>query len=128
MPKYGHKPGKSVNFGTKARVPFKDQSTISNTKKDLSFGHMGFRKGVIFAEAVQGESSRKVLEFQSDSGVRDRLAKSYVGDVKTPGLTFNMQKQFFVEGFFAVIVIPLGPNLCLLKEQHEGVLKEMMES
>lgn len=53
-----------------------------------------------FTEVLQGESSTKVLEFHSESGVMERLVKLYMGEVVNPGSSFNMQAQFFAEGIF----------------------------
>lgn len=87
----------------------------------------GFKKGVSFAEALQGETSTKVLEFIPKNIDINSLKKSYVGEVITLGTTFHMQAKFSAEGFFLVKFTPLGAYLCLLEDDEDAVLKDLVE-
>lgn len=42
-------------------------------------------------------------------------------------MTYNIQEAFHAKGHFRIKVTPLGANLCLLEEQEEGDLKDLVE-
>ncbi|XP_058768565.1 uncharacterized protein LOC131642306 [Vicia villosa] len=56
-----------------------------------------------------------------------KLKKAYVGVVKNPGSSYNIQNHFFLEGYFDVKVSPLGPNLCLLESFEDGDVDALVE-
>lgn len=68
-----------------------------------------------------------VREFMTNEGEKRRLEKAYVREVAIPGIAVAMQDQFHGEGFFSITTTPLGANLCLLDENQEDILQEMME-
>ncbi|XP_058758647.1 uncharacterized protein LOC131631902 [Vicia villosa] len=128
LPKFGRRPNQNFTYRTKSRGVQED-SVIAQAKakkKDIS-GIKGFRKGVTFAEVLKGETSTKVLEYLLESEIMNRLLNTYVGEVVNLGSTFNMQAQFFAEGFFSKKSIAIGANLCLLEYEDEGVLRELVD-
>lgn len=46
--------------------------------------------------------------------------KAFIGVVEEPGMTYNVQETFNIEGYFRIKVTPVGTNLCLLEEEKEG--------
>ncbi|XP_058734163.1 uncharacterized protein LOC131605882 [Vicia villosa] len=88
-----------------------------------------------YAEAVGGtakeqagkEVEKVVLNFQSNSDVRSRLDKAYVGKVCIPGSAYNVQTHMEMEGVFAIKVTPLGGNTCLLEEREEGFINDLIK-
>ncbi|XP_058740987.1 uncharacterized protein LOC131613324 [Vicia villosa] len=93
-----------------------------------------FREGCSYAEAVskagekvvKPEASIKTFLYHPCELRRKRLAKAYVGRVCIPGWAYNIQNQFDMEGVFAVKVLPLGGNLCLLEEVEEGFIEDLL--
>jgi hypothetical protein len=55
------------------------------------------------------------------------LKKAFVGEVKQPGMSYNIQNEFHMQGYFGVKVTPLGSRLTLLEEQEEGELQALMK-
>lgn len=59
--------------------------------------------GKSFADViVEGRSlnEQKSLMFSSKLEVRDRLQKSFIGEVAQPGESYNIQSHFEMEGVF----------------------------
>ncbi|XP_058732730.1 uncharacterized protein LOC131604301 [Vicia villosa] len=89
-----------------------------------------------YMEAVRGNSfikkyveveTSKSLFFKSTDEERRGMEKVMVGISVTLGLAYEVGKSLIEEGIFTVKAIPLGPNLCLLEETMEGVLKALLE-
>lgn len=55
-----------------------------------------------------------------------RFERAFMGRVKVPGSSYNIQKLFHVEGYFSVKVTPLGVNLCLLEASEERELDALV--
>lgn len=73
----------------------------------------------VSSESVQGRGVEKlelldVVFDNVDSIDLAILQKALVDVVKVPGFTFELQDTFLSEGFFSILVTPLGPNLYLL--------------
>ncbi|XP_058775601.1 uncharacterized protein LOC131649870 [Vicia villosa] len=66
------------------------------------------------------------LEFVSDPEVSVRLSKAYTSKVVNPGMTYNIQTCFELEGYFSIKVTSLGANLCLLEEVKEGDIEALI--
>lgn len=47
--------------------------------------------------------------------------------VENPGMTYNIQEAFHMEGYFTIKITQLGENLCLLEEGEEGESKVLVE-
>lgn len=54
------------------------------------------------------QSNPNHLLFYSNSDVRDRWSKAFVGEVVHPGESFNIQNHFEMEGAFSIKIVPLG--------------------
>ncbi|MCH98559.1 hypothetical protein A2U01_0019564 [Trifolium medium] len=79
---------------------------------------------------VQRQSERKtqpVLSFEAHKEDMERLKKAFVGEVVQPGMSYNLQNEFHMQGYFGVKVTPLGANLALLEGQEEGEVTALME-
>ncbi|XP_058740938.1 uncharacterized protein LOC131613268 [Vicia villosa] len=128
LPKFGRRPIYPSIYRSKPRDAQEVYLSVqANTKVKNPSGIKGVKKGVSFAEVLKGETSTKVLEFTPDNDILNSLSKAYVGEVGDPASTLNMQAQFYAEGFFSIKCTSIGANLCLLEDENEGVLKEMVE-
>ncbi|XP_058726324.1 uncharacterized protein LOC131597658 [Vicia villosa] len=63
-----------------------------------------------------------------DSLCFSALHKALVGVVEIPSFSFELQDALLSEGFFSIVAIQLGPNLCLLSEKQKGCLYEFIEN
>lgn len=72
------------------------------------------------------EEKKISLEFNLNM-VRERLSKAWVGILWFPSSTFGIQQCIERAGFFALKVISLGANRCLLEGLEEGVLEEFLK-
>ncbi|XP_058750274.1 uncharacterized protein LOC131623292 [Vicia villosa] len=81
------------------------------------------------AVADQGEGVARSCDFEykSEPGVKAVLEKAFVGVVSNPGNSYNIQDQFFQEGYFQIKITPLGANLCLLEEEEEGDIEVLIK-
>lgn len=52
--------------------------------------------------------------------------KAFVGFVENPGISYNMQEIFNVNGYFSILVTPLWGNICLLEDKVYGELKDLL--
>lgn len=68
------------------------------------------------------EVEAKLIFDDVDPMIWSRFSKAYVGVVKTPGMTYNLQDIFDMEGYFSIKVTPLGANLCLLEDREDSGL------
>ncbi|XP_058746552.1 uncharacterized protein LOC131619480 [Vicia villosa] len=91
------------------------------------------RKGHSYAEVVGGSHqdndskvSENMLVLQSSEALRGRLERAFVGKVRIPGSAHIIQTQFEMEGVFAVKVSPMGSNWCLLEENEEGFIEDLI--
>ncbi|XP_058732931.1 uncharacterized protein LOC131604513 [Vicia villosa] len=66
------------------------------------------------------------LSLNSCEERRKRFAKAFVGKVCIPDSAFNIQTHLEMEGVFAIRVSPLGGNLCLLEENEEGFIEDLI--
>lgn len=67
-----------------------------------------------------------LLCFQPCEERRRIFSIAYVGKVCISGSKYNIQTHLEMEGVFAVKVSPLGGNLCLLEENDEGFIKDLI--
>lgn len=56
------------------------------------------------------------LKFHSEEEDPVRYRKAFMGVVVNPGMTYNIQMIFEIEGYFSIKATSLGANLCLLEE------------
>jgi hypothetical protein len=70
--------------------------------------------------------NRTILSYEAEKQVLQKLKKAFVGEVKQPGMTYNVQNEFHMQGYFGVKVTPLGSTLTLLEEQEEGEVQALM--
>lgn len=56
-----------------------------------------------------------------------RFKKAYVGTVLIPCSSYNMQRNFHPDGYFALKVTPLGANIFHLKENKDDELEALLE-
>lgn len=123
MPKKGE-------FGDKPQ--FISKNTVGVVKVNRS-GVKGKKDTRSFAEVVLGSggfSSNNVfgqLEYASKEEDLAKFNKAYVGVVVDPGMSYNIQNSFELEGYFSIKVTPIGANLCLLEEFEEGVTRDLIE-
>lgn len=89
-----------------------------------------------FVEVLKGNSSTKKQKekeacktffFKSNPEDKRIFEKAKVGVMKKPGSAYSVSKSLMEEGIFTIQAIPLGPNLCLLKESVEGELDLILE-
>ena len=66
------------------------------------------------------------MEYHSLIEDRARFRKAYMGVVWNSGSSCNIQNRFFSEGYFMVNVTPLGPSLCLLEEDEESEIHDLV--
>ncbi|XP_058739184.1 uncharacterized protein LOC131611080 [Vicia villosa] len=79
-----------------------------------------------FAQVVANKGKKPNfahMEFNVGEDQLARFEKSFIGVVENPGMTYNMQEYFNMEGYFSVKVTPIGANKCLLEEREEGELE-----
>lgn len=55
-----------------------------------------------------------------------RFKKAYVRKVLIPCSSYNMQRNFHPEGYFALKVTPLEANICLLEENEDDELEALL--
>lgn len=67
------------------------------------------------------------LQINIEEAEMSRFEKAYLGVMETAGMTLNIQEAFHAEGYFKAKVTPLEANLCLLEEQDEGEIKDLIE-
>ncbi|XP_058733452.1 uncharacterized protein LOC131605070 [Vicia villosa] len=102
----------------------------------------GARQRLSYAQTVRGAQNNKTvidrqvhtkkipfahLEYNMEEEDLERFQKAFVGVVEVPGDTYNLQERFTKEGYFGVKVTPMGANLCLLEENEEGMIKDIIE-
>jgi hypothetical protein len=76
----------------------------------------------------QGEEKKKViLKYDAEEKEVARLLKTFIGEVHSPGTTYNIQNAFHSQGYFGVKITPLGSHLALLEGQEEGEVEALME-
>ncbi|PNX87622.1 hypothetical protein L195_g043715, partial [Trifolium pratense] len=76
----------------------------------------------------QKEGSKKIfLSFNSNQEEVQRLKKMFIGEMVSPGMSYNTQEAFHSQGYFGVKVTPLGAHLVLLEGQEEGEVQSLME-
>jgi hypothetical protein len=91
-------------------------------------------EGRSYAQAVRRDSSKKqgegeqhvFLSYEADQEDLLRCQKAFIGVVAQPGMSYNIQEAFHMEGYFGVKVTPLGSNLTLLEGQEEGEVQALM--
>lgn len=66
------------------------------------------------------------IVFSSEAEVKASFTKSYVGVVHNLGSLYNIQERLFSEGYYAIKVTPMGPNMCLLEESEEGEICDLI--
>ncbi|GAU48536.1 hypothetical protein TSUD_282880 [Trifolium subterraneum] len=66
-------------------------------------------------------------EFKTEKEVVQSLRRAFVGVVVHPGMTYRIQDEFHMQGYFGVKITPLGANLALLQDQEEGEIQALME-
>jgi hypothetical protein len=59
---------------------------------------------------------RIILSYEAEEQTLQKLKKAFVGEVKQPGMSYNIQNEFHMQGYFGVKVTPLGSRLTLLEE------------
>lgn len=52
--------------------------------------------------------------------------KLYVGTALIPDSAYNIQNHLEIEGIYAIKIIPLGVNLCLMEELEEGYIQDFI--
>ncbi|PNY01681.1 hypothetical protein L195_g024982 [Trifolium pratense] len=55
------------------------------------------------------------------------LKKALVGTVVQPGMSYNIQEEFHMQGYFGIKITPLGANMVLMEEQEEGELQALQD-
>ncbi|PNY11622.1 hypothetical protein L195_g008233 [Trifolium pratense] len=83
-----------------------------------------------FAQAVQADEpspKKSAFSFVAEKQIIQNLQKAFVGVVEHPGMSYNIQEAFHMQGYFGVKITPLGANLVLLEDQVEGEIKALME-
>jgi hypothetical protein len=77
-------------------------------------------------ERVTG-GQRVLLSYKAEQADLVRLQKAYIGVVAQPGMSYNIQEAFHMQGYFGVKITPLGSTLTLLEGQEEGEVQALME-
>ncbi|XP_058748519.1 uncharacterized protein LOC131621485 [Vicia villosa] len=80
-----------------------------------------------FAEAVKGGKSHCYLNFNTSAENLERFKRAFVGVIVNPGMSYNIQTSFEMEGYFSIKVTPLGANLCLLEDIEDGAVRDLIE-
>lgn len=110
--------GKTHPYNLLRRLDTVGADSVSAQRKDArSF------KEVVINTVSAGDN--KVMMFTTNPEDRARFSKVMVGEVKIPGSTYELVVAFHLAGIFSIKVSILGPNLCLLEESVEGVMKEL---
>ncbi|GAU24569.1 hypothetical protein TSUD_149100 [Trifolium subterraneum] len=105
-------------------ISFERQKHNHVSAGDESYGH-ALRFGKIGGKKEC--NNQTTLSFVSEKEDLERLKKAFVGVVRQPGLSYNIQNEFHIQGYFGVKVTPLGANLTLLEGQDEGEVEALME-
>lgn len=90
-----------------------------------------FKTFVAVVANTSKNAGRKVIEgnlfrFKSNEDRRQRLKKAYVGKALILGAGYNIHMHMEMEGIFAIKVIPLGGNLCMMEELEEGFIEDFI--
>ncbi|CAI8613624.1 unnamed protein product [Vicia faba] len=67
------------------------------------------------------------MEFDREMENLARFEKTFVGIVENPGMTYNIQESFNLEGYFNIKATPLRANLCLFEELVDGELEYLVK-
>ncbi|PNX93423.1 hypothetical protein L195_g016577 [Trifolium pratense] len=63
--------------------------------------------------------------FRVGNEVLDNFKGAFVGTVLQPGMSYNIQEEFHMQGYFGIKITPLGANLVLLEEQEGGEMQAL---
>ncbi|XP_058774651.1 uncharacterized protein LOC131648933 [Vicia villosa] len=110
-----HRPAAGVHPGT---------SVGSLKRRYVEVLNEGLVKGS--EKGCEKVGDNPVFYFTSQADNRKRLEKAYVGVVTIPGSTYNIRSHFMIEGVFDIKVTPMGGNMCLLEEEEEGVIEDLI--
>ncbi|XP_058749527.1 uncharacterized protein LOC131622508 [Vicia villosa] len=80
-----------------------------------------------FVDAVKGGKYHCYLSYNSTEENLERFKRAFVGVIVNPGMSYNIQTSFEVEGYFSIKVTPLGANLCLLEDIDDGAVRDLIE-
>lgn len=80
-----------------------------------------------FVDVVKGDTSSCHISFNPSSENLARFKKAFVGVIMNPGMLYNIQTCFKVEGYFSIKVTPSGANLCLLEDVEEGAISDLIK-
>lgn len=122
----GSKEGDFVSKG-KLKVLQNEKTYVRREGADVNRGGKSFADLVANRPRVSEQEAAKNLIISSKEETILRLKKAFIGEVHSPGSSFNMQTNFEMEGYFQVKVSPMRPNHCLLEEIKEGDIQALIE-
>lgn len=57
---------------------------------------------------LSNEDSWAPLRYNIDEDDLERLSTAYMGRIRNPNIVFQLQGMFYMEGYFAIKVTPIG--------------------
>ncbi|XP_058734228.1 uncharacterized protein LOC131605958 [Vicia villosa] len=109
------------------------ENRVPNESIPAKWGGSGPSKS--FLEAITGTKTKipavnkeanKSFFFSTSESDSNRYRKAKVGVARRPGLAYGVAQSLLEEGFFYISASALGPNLCLLEEEREGELANLL--
>lgn len=94
--------------------------------------NMEVRECVSYARVMEAgtggkkDMNSRLMDFVTQGGEKNILAKAFVGVVSNPGSSCNVHIHFEMEGIFSIKVTPMGANLCLLVDMEEGFISDLI--
>ncbi|GAU33402.1 hypothetical protein TSUD_20950 [Trifolium subterraneum] len=107
----------------------KNETQIRRSREPKVLQHKN-PAGPSFAQVTQAHEPPKKkasILFVIEKQIVTNLQKAFVGVVKHSGMSYNIQEEFHMQGYFGVKATPLGANLVLLEDKEDGEIKALME-